>query len=103
MQPAKTNGHATQSAKGGGAPAKREKIERIVHSDTFREREPLKRLLTYLADRTLAGAAGSLKEYTVGVEVFHKPDATIRSGTARSASTSGNCAKSWRSTTGPKV
>ena len=52
--------------KGGGEPAKREQIERIVHSDTFREREPLKRLLTYLADRTLAGAAGSLKEYTVG-------------------------------------
>jgi hypothetical protein len=72
LQPAKTN--VTESAKGPGDPAKRQQIERIIHSGAFRERDSLKRLLTYLADRTFHGAADGLKEYTVGVEVFHKPD-----------------------------
>src|SRR5215469_4181696 len=68
------NGHGTQSARGKGEPSRRHQIDRVVHSETFRERDSLKRLLNYLADRPLDGAADSLKEYTVGVEVFHKPE-----------------------------
>ena len=54
--------------------AQREQIDRILLSTTFQGREPLKRLLAYLAERTFEGSAGDLKEYTVGVEVFHKPE-----------------------------
>jgi hypothetical protein len=30
--------------------------------------------LTYLAEKTIDGSAGDLKEYTIGIDVFHKPD-----------------------------
>jgi hypothetical protein len=49
-------------------------IQRIVQSKAFRTSEVHRNLLTYLADRSLAGEADSLKEYTVGLDVFAKPD-----------------------------
>lgn len=48
-------------------------IERILHSETLRSSEALRRLLRYLADRTLDGEADQLKEYTVGVDGLGKP------------------------------
>jgi hypothetical protein len=52
----------------------REQVDRILLSTTFHGRDALKRLLAYLADRTIEGSAGDLKEYTIGIDVFHKPE-----------------------------
>jgi hypothetical protein len=49
-------------------------IQRIVQSKAFRTSEVHRNLLTYLADKSLAGDADSLKEYTVGLDVFSKPE-----------------------------
>jgi hypothetical protein len=56
-----------------GVDAVREQIERLLQSKTFQTSEVHRRLLQYLADRTLAGDADRLKEYTVGLEAFAKP------------------------------
>ncbi len=56
-----------------GVDAVREQIERLLQSKTFQTSEAHRRLLQYLADRTLAGDADRLKEYTVGLEAFGKP------------------------------
>lgn len=76
----KNNGGSTRpgphQAKGEGAActAQREQVERILAGNVFHGRDSLKRLLAYLFERTLNGTAGDLKEYTIGIEVFHKPD-----------------------------
>ncbi len=49
-------------------------IQRIVQSKAFRTSEVHRNLLTYLADKSLSGDADSIKEYTVGLDVFGKPD-----------------------------
>jgi hypothetical protein len=49
-------------------------IQRILQSKTFRTSEVHRNLLQYLADKSLAGDAESLKEYTVGLDVFAKPE-----------------------------
>ncbi|HTS61838.1 MAG TPA: hypothetical protein VMH28_07425 [Candidatus Acidoferrales bacterium] len=51
----------------------REEIDRLIQSKTFQTSEAHRRLLQYLAERTLAGDADRLKEYTVGLEAFGKP------------------------------
>jgi hypothetical protein len=56
-----------------GVDAVREQIDRLLQSKTFQNSEVHRRLLQYLADRTLAGDADRLKEYTVGLEAFAKP------------------------------
>jgi len=48
-------------------------VRKILESRTFRDTEVLKRLLEYLADRTMSHQGNGLKEYTVGVEAFGKP------------------------------
>ncbi len=48
-------------------------IQRIVQSKAFRGSAVHRKLLTYLAEKSLSGAADSLKEYTVGLDVFAKP------------------------------
>jgi hypothetical protein len=50
-----------------------ETIDRLIQSKTFQTSEAHRRLLQYLAERTLAGDADRLKEYTVGLEAFGKP------------------------------
>jgi hypothetical protein len=54
--------------------AVRRQIEAICESHSFRNRESFRRLLTYLCDKTLEGIADGLKEYTVGIELFGKPE-----------------------------
>jgi hypothetical protein len=49
-------------------------IQRIIRSKAFRTSEVHRNLLQYLADKSLAGTADSLKEYTVGLDVFAKPE-----------------------------
>jgi len=48
-------------------------VERILHSEIFRNSEGLRRLLRFLAERTAAGEADQLKEYTIGVDGLGKP------------------------------
>src|ERR1051326_2304591 len=48
-------------------------IERILHSDTFRNSDVLRRLLRFLADKTISGEADQLKEYTIGIDALGKP------------------------------
>lgn len=49
-------------------------IQRIVQSKAFRTSEVHRNLLTYLADKSLSGDADNVKEYTIGLDVFGKPD-----------------------------
>jgi hypothetical protein len=48
-------------------------VRRILESKTFRTSEVHRNLLNYLAEKSLAGDADALKEYTVGLDVFAKP------------------------------
>jgi hypothetical protein len=48
-------------------------IERILHSDTFRNSDVLRRLLRFLADKTISGEADQLKEYAIGIDALGKP------------------------------
>src|SRR5947209_2396145 len=48
-------------------------IERILQSEAFRNAEGLRRLLRFLAEKTAAGEADQLKEYTIGVDGLGKP------------------------------
>jgi hypothetical protein len=48
-------------------------VQRIIQSKAFRTSEVHRSLLNYLAEKSLSGAADSLKEYTVGLDVFAKP------------------------------
>ncbi len=51
----------------------RTELERVLASDAFRHSDHVRRLLEYLGEKALAGSDG-LKEYTIGVEAFHKPE-----------------------------
>ncbi len=48
-------------------------IQRILQSKAFRTSEVQRNLLAYLADKSIGGSADSLKEYTIGLDVFGKP------------------------------
>ncbi len=48
-------------------------LRKVLESETFRHADSLRRLLQYLGEKCLSGADG-LKEYTIGVEAFHKPE-----------------------------
>lgn len=56
------------------APSNLEQVRRILQSKAFRTSEVHRNLLNYLAEKSLSGEADALKEYTVGLEVFQKPD-----------------------------
>src|SRR5579863_3549248 len=49
-------------------------VQRIIQSKAFRTSEVHRNLLHYLAEKSLSGEADSLKEYTVGLDVFAKPE-----------------------------
>jgi hypothetical protein len=74
LQQVRSNGGSTGSARVAASTAQREQVDRVLASGTFQGRESLKRLLAYLSERTADGTAGDLKEYTIGIEVFHKPE-----------------------------
>ena len=52
--------------------AQREELEAVLRSEHFTRAPMLARLLSYLCEGLFAGEAGQIKEYTVGVEVFHR-------------------------------
>ncbi len=65
-------------------------IERILQSRIFRTSEVLRNLLAYLSDKSLAGVADALKEYTIGLDALGKPasfdprqESLVRMHTAR--------------------
>jgi hypothetical protein len=51
----------------------RAQVDRILQSKSLRLSEGQRRLLSYLADKSLAGEADDLKEYVIGVDAFSKP------------------------------
>ena len=50
-----------------------EAVNRVIQSETFRNSEALRQLLSYLGDKTIAGEADDLKEFTIGVEALGRP------------------------------
>jgi hypothetical protein len=48
-------------------------VDRILQSEEFRNSEVIRRLLIYLTEQAVSGAADHLKEYTVAVEGLGKP------------------------------
>jgi len=50
----------------------RSALDRLLKSETFARSESLRRLLRYLAEKSLAGEAAQLSEVTVGVEALGK-------------------------------
>ncbi|MSV34108.1 MAG: hypothetical protein EXQ47_00720 [Bryobacterales bacterium] len=51
-----------------------EQVRRILQSKAFRTSEVHRNLFHYLSEKSLSGEAESLKEYTVGLDVFAKPE-----------------------------
>lgn len=51
----------------------REELERILASTPFSSSQRYPALLRYVVEQTLSGNSKSLKERTLGVEVFHRP------------------------------
>lgn len=47
-------------------------VEQILRSETFRSSEVLRQLLRFLAERSAAGEADQLKEYTIAVDALDK-------------------------------
>ncbi len=48
-------------------------VEHILHSETLRNSETLKRLLRFLAEKSAVGDADQLKEYTIAVDALERP------------------------------
>jgi hypothetical protein len=51
----------------------REQLERVLNSHQFRTSHRCQSLLRHITEQTLAGDTGSLKERTLGIEVFGRP------------------------------
>ncbi|MBL0160266.1 MAG: hypothetical protein IPP47_24750 [Bryobacterales bacterium] len=47
-------------------------LERLLDSRWLRESHQLRRLLRHIVEETIAGRADGLKEYSLGLEVFHR-------------------------------
>jgi TolB-like protein/tetratricopeptide (TPR) repeat protein len=60
------------SAGGLDAEAVRTQLERILASDAFSNAPILSQFLRYVVERWIGGGESPLKEYTIGVEVFHR-------------------------------
>lgn len=63
----------------------RGQLERVLHSDVFRNSDSLRHLLAYLGEKALAAPNEDIKEYTIGIEACGKPssydpqkDASVR-------------------------
>lgn len=55
------------------AEATRAQVDRILQNKSLKLSEVQRRLLSYLADKSLAGEADDLKEYAIGLDAFGKP------------------------------
>lgn len=81
--------HATDTTGDIGVAASasgvREELARILNSQEFRSSHRSKEFLTYVVENTLAGHGDTLKERTIGIDVYGRPasydpadDATVR-------------------------
>ena len=52
----------------------RRQLEKILDNPIFSQAGRLRRFLEYVVDRTLRGEAHELKEYTIGLAVFDRPE-----------------------------
>ena len=52
----------------------REHLGVLIASPEFRDTTRMKRFLKYIVDETLSGRAGRLKGYSIGLEVFDRPE-----------------------------
>ena len=52
--------------------AQRAELDAVLHSEHFTRAPTLAHLLSYLCEKLFAGKAYQIKEYSVGVEVFHR-------------------------------
>jgi serine/threonine-protein kinase len=52
----------------------REQLTRILSSETFQRAERLSRFLRFTVEQSLAGQDTTLKEYSIGLHVFDKPE-----------------------------
>jgi hypothetical protein len=52
--------------------AQRAELDAVLHSEHFTRAPTLAHLLSYLCEKFFAGEAYQIKEYSVGVEVFHR-------------------------------
>jgi len=52
--------------------AQRAELEEVIHSASFVRAPTLAHLLSYLCEKLFAGEANEIKEYSIGVEVFHR-------------------------------
>jgi hypothetical protein len=55
--------------------AQRAELDTVLRSEQFMRAPTLAHLLTYLCGKLFAGEAHEVKEYSVGVEVFHRGEA----------------------------
>jgi hypothetical protein len=69
-----SNGVNALQTNGIDPAAARAQVERILTSKTFESSEVHRRLLHFLSEKSLSGEAERLKEYTIGLEAFGKPD-----------------------------
>ena len=61
-------------------------IQKILHSAAFRNASMLQHLLQYLAAKAYNSESESLKEYTIGVDVFAKPTCIVFSSSSENGS-----------------
>lgn len=52
--------------------AQRAELQEVLHSASFLRAPTLANLLSYLCEKLFAGEANEIKEYSIGVEVFHR-------------------------------
>ncbi len=63
---------AAESQISVGLDAQRAELEAVLQSKYFTRAPTLANLLSYLCEKLFAGEAHQIKEYSVGVEVFHR-------------------------------
>ena len=55
--------------------AERAELQAVLHSPVFARSPALSHLLSYLCEKTFAGATDQIKEYSVALDVFDRSDA----------------------------
>src|SRR5947209_8196995 len=83
--PALSRHQSSLPAAAGTAAEIREELNRVLNSQEFRSSRRSQEFLRYVVENTLAGKAESLKERTIGIDVYGRPesydpadDATVR-------------------------
>lgn len=54
--------------------AKRAALEAVLRSETFPRSGQLRTMLVYICEREIDGRAAEISEYTIGIDVLHRPE-----------------------------